>query len=77
MDNVSNYKFVYEPPHYAEANKIECVDYIKERLGTNTKYFFWGNVIKYIHRWEKKGGLEDLKKASVYLDWMIQEEQEG
>ena len=30
-----------------------------------------GNIIKYIWRWRDKGGVEDLRKASVYLDWLI------
>ena len=28
-------------------------------------------MIKYICRWKKKNGLEDLKKARQYLDWLI------
>ena len=32
------------------------------------KGFLRGNVIKYIARCDKKGGLEDLKKARHYLD---------
>jgi hypothetical protein len=31
-----------------------------------------GNVMKYIWRWETKGGLQDLQKAQVYLGWMIE-----
>ena len=31
-----------------------------------------GNVIKYICRWKKKNGLEDLKKARWYLDRLIE-----
>ena len=32
-----------------------------------------GNVMKYIWRYDKKNYLEDLKKAEVYLKWMIEE----
>ena len=35
------------------------------------KGFIWGNVIKYIARWEDKGGVEDLKKCRHYLDKLI------
>jgi hypothetical protein len=35
------------------------------------KGYIWGNVIKYIARWEDKGGVEDLKKAHHYLDKLI------
>ena len=30
-----------------------------------------GNVLKYIWRYEEKGQGEDLKKARVYLNWLI------
>lgn len=33
--------------------------------------FCEGNVIKYVTRWRKKGGLEDLLKAKQYLDRLI------
>ena len=37
-----------------------------------------GNVIKYISRYRFKGGIEDLKKADVYLKWAIERmEQNG
>ena len=60
---------IKEPPHYAE-NKIEPIDYII----SNGLNFCEGNVIKYITRWRKKGGVEDLKKAKQYIDFMIQKE---
>lgn len=31
-----------------------------------------GNVLKYIFRYEDKGGVEDLDKANVYLGWLRQ-----
>lgn len=30
--------------------------------------YLQGNVIKYVARYQEKGGLEDLEKASHYLD---------
>jgi hypothetical protein len=30
-----------------------------------------GNVMKYLWRHERKGGAEDLRKAQVYLGWLI------
>jgi hypothetical protein len=38
--------------------------------------FLWGNVIKYGARWQKKGGVEDLKKQRHYLDKLIETEIE-
>ena len=34
-----------------------------------------GNVMKYIWRWRDKNGIEDLKKAKVYLEWLIESEE--
>lgn len=31
------------------------------------------NVIKYVFRYRNKNGIEDLKKARVYLNWLIEE----
>jgi len=36
------------------------------------KGFIWGNVIKYIARWEDKGGKQDLEKARHYLDKLLE-----
>ena len=32
-----------------------------------------GNIMKYIFRYEDKGGAEDLLKARMYLQWLINE----
>ena len=34
-----------------------------------------GNVVKYMARWRKKGGLNDLKKAQHYLEKLIENEE--
>ena len=61
MDNIKN------PPHYAN-NKIEPIDYII----ANGLTYCEGNVVKYISRWRRKGGMEDLKKAKQYIDFIIE-----
>ncbi len=53
------------PEHYQ--NEIQAIDVI-ESYGLN---FSEGNVIKYVLRYHKKGGLQDLKKARYYLDRLI------
>ena len=62
---------VNHPNHYA--GQIEVIDYIRDKLTTEgfTEYCC-GNVLKYISRWRKKDGIQDLKKAQVYLGWMIE-----
>ena len=66
-DNVNN------PSHYGQGS-IECIDYIKDFL-TKEEYigYLRGNIAKYLHRWRYKNGLEDLKKAEVYLGWLKEE----
>lgn len=64
---------VNSPSHYGQGS-IEAIDYIKDSL-TKEEYigYLRGNIAKYLHRWRYKNGLEDLKKAQVYLSWLIQE----
>ena len=63
---------VNNPNHYGNG-KIECIDYIKDFL-TEEEWigYLRGNIAKYMHRWRYKGGLEDLKKAGVYHNWLVE-----
>ena len=38
--------------------------------------FCVGNVIKYICRYKHKNGIEDLKKAKWYLEYLIQSKEQ-
>lgn len=66
---------VNAPSHYI--GKIECIDYLRDKL-TKEEFtgFCLGNVLKYSSRWRKKDGLHDLKKAKVYLEWAIENEEQ-
>ena len=61
-----------KPDHYNKGG-IEAIEYIKQQLGAEFEFYCAGNVMKYIHRYRYKNGVEDLKKAGVYLDWLIKE----
>ena len=62
---------VQHPSHYTQGG-IECIDAIRASMTADGFCDYCkGNIIKYIWRWRDKGGVEDLKKASVYLDWLI------
>ena len=66
LDDVVN-----SPAHYADT-KIECLDYIRETLSKEEYVgYLRGNIWKYLHRWRKKNGTEDLYKARFYLDELI------
>jgi hypothetical protein len=60
------------PSHYKQGG-IECIEAIKAATGEGFVGFVWGNVLKYLWRWPKKGGVDDLKKARWYLDRLIEE----
>jgi hypothetical protein len=60
------------PSHYKQGG-IECIEAIKAATGDGFVGYVWGNVLKYLWRWPKKGGIDDLKKARWYLDRLIQE----
>lgn len=85
MNNVDH------PDHYASSS-IECKDAMSSAFGDrsyvyksgneykNVKpicFYWWGCVFKYIWRWRRKNGIEDLKKARKCLDFMIEELESG
>lgn len=70
MDNVK------QPAHYTQGG-IECIDAIRAALGSGFSAYCAGNVIKYIWRFRFKNGIEDLRKAAVYLQWMIESEEQN
>lgn len=70
----TDYDPVKKPEHYGKGS-IECIDYIKDFLDDEELTgYFRGNVAKYLHRWRYKNGIEDLKKASWYLNALIDHE---
>ena len=55
--------------HY-QVQHIQPIEYIM----ANELDFCEGNVVKYVTRWKYKNGLQDLKKARHYLDFLIEAE---
>lgn len=64
---------VNHPEHYMSETGLETIDAIEaftfdlkgiEAVDT-------GNIVKYISRWKKKNGLQDLEKARWYLNHLI------
>lgn len=69
---------VNHPKHYKTESGLETIDVIEAFTdglegieATDT-----GNIIKYICRWKKKNGLQDLKKAQWYLNHLINKVEE-
>lgn len=73
-----NNDVVNHPSHYQTKSGLETIQVIEaftEDL-TGIEAVYTGNVIKYICRWNKKNGLQDLKKAQWYLDHLIEKVEE-
>ena len=67
---------VNHPAHYVACG-IECIDVIEavtqDMRGMDA--VCTANVLKYLWRWPKKGGIESLKKARWYLDRLIEQKE--
>ena len=74
-DDFSNYMnppqeedVVNHPSHY-ESGKFECIEVMEEALGVDAvKSFCLCNAFKYLYRYNRKNGDEDVRKAKWYLD---------
>lgn len=64
---------VNHPDHYNTELGLETIDVIEAFTHglDGIEAVCTGNVIKYICRWKKKNGIEDLKKAEWYLQKLI------
>lgn len=68
IDNVN------KPSHYQGRYGMESIDALRNFMTPEQlKGFYLGNALKYQLRFQKKNGLEDLKKARKNLDWLIEE----
>ncbi len=61
------------PTHYTNGLEIQPLDYI---IG-NQMDFLEGNIIKYVTRYPQKGGINDLYKARVYINKLIEREEKN
>ena len=64
---------VEHPSHYQSETGLEVIDVIEaftfDLYGVEA--VTTGNVLKYICRWKKKNGLQDLRKCQWYLNRLI------
>lgn len=70
-------KMVSHPDHY-KSGKYEVIDIIDEftKDMTGTEAVCTANAIKYILRWKKKNGIQDVKKAIWYLTHLAEHLEE-
>lgn len=68
---------VNHPNHYCQGG-IECIKAIEASMTPEGfQDYCKGNVLKYIWRWRDKAGVQDLEKALVYLNWLIESAKNG
>lgn len=69
----SNDKTVSHPSHYQSSTGLEVIDVIESFTSElqGVEATDTGNIIKYICRWKKKNGIQDLEKAMWYLHHLI------
>ena len=66
---------VNHPDHYQNIAGVEAIDILNDvvkDLPGKQAAMLW-NAMKYLLRFQKKNGVEDLKKAQNYLQWLIDE----
>lgn len=69
--NIAYDDSVNHPSHYTQGT-VECIDAIESSMTPEEfRGYLKGCQIKYIWRYQHKGGMEDLKKARWYLDRLI------
>lgn len=66
---------VDKPPHYT-AGDIECIDAIKAAVVGLEPFeaALVANIMKYIWRFKRKNGKQDLQKAEWYLRKLMEEQ---
>jgi hypothetical protein len=72
METLPEIDFINQPSHYHK-NGIDVIafselQFSKEEL----KGFYRINILKYVTRYDRKNGKEDLEKARFYLDKLLE-----
>lgn len=66
-----NYDTINNPSHYTSGD-IDCIEAMMSAYGVDVvKAFCIGNAFKYQWRFDKKNGIEDLKKCQWYQNKFI------
>lgn len=70
---MSDDKMVSHPDHYQSETGMEVIDVIESFTFDlkGIEAICTGNILKYVCRWKKKNGIQDLEKAQWYLTRLI------
>jgi hypothetical protein len=67
----------FETPEHYERNGIDVIGFAELQFPKEErKGFYRINILKYVTRYDRKNGLEDLKKAADYLNMLIELEEQ-
>lgn len=67
---------VIKPHHYIGANGTDVIGFAEAQFSKEElKGFYRINVMKYVTRYDRKNGIEDLKKALNYLNMLVELEE--
>lgn len=63
---------VNKPKHYTQG-RIECIEALEAATinKSGNEAIYVANIIKYLWRYEEKGGIEDVMKANWYLERLL------
>lgn len=77
MNRLNEFDNINKPSHYQGKYGLEAIDVVRNFAGglSAVEGFYWGNAMKYMLRFQRKNGLEDLKKARKNLEWLIEEKE--
>lgn len=65
---------ITSPKHYQGNYGLEAIEVHRNFMTVEMlRGYYLGNALKYLLRFQRKNGLEDLKKARHHLDWLIGE----
>jgi hypothetical protein len=78
---MTNSKDTINPAHYQQG-AIQCIEALESAtIGkSGIEAVCTANIIKYLWRYEAKGGVEDVRKARWYLEHLVavlEEREEG
>lgn len=74
---------VEHPEHYSGDGGVECMDAMRSMMSGELyalppfAAYWWGCAFKYLWRWRRKNGVEDLKKARQCIDYLVEEIEGG
>ena len=73
----TNFDVIQKAEHYNTnlPESVEVIDIIAAQTAdlSGMQAFAQANVVKYVLRWQKKNGVQDLEKARYYIDRLIGE----